>query len=210
VLERVAQDLAVEGQRVLWVHGEAVDSGDLFLRDLLAVLDSASPPQECLSAAETLYTRLLGAFAEAGPSVIVFGASHLAVEALAEAEILAGLRVAGVALVRLALLGAGPTPFPGLKEIPLSPFSEEDTRACLLHRASAFGAPGLLPLQELAWIAEKARGIGDAVAQARTAICRAAFRGAVLAAKPKEASGLLDIREVDEVGRLLDALSPEG
>lgn len=213
-LARTAGDLALEGRRILWSEQDELNSAEAFLSLLLSVADPTATRTDLLPTAERFYAKLLEAFAETGITTVFAGSPALGAGALEEAEMFASLRVAGFRLVNLALIGEGPPPWAGLREVLLPPLSSEELKACILHRAAACGRETALPRKILDTLAEGASGIGDAMERARTALFSRAFRDFPRAAEPSgvgdRTSPLLDPRELDEVGCLLETLGHRG
>lgn len=176
LLARVADESAASGVRVLCPADTApVADAQSFLRRLGDVVGAPLGRTGVLEAAEVLYRCLLEAFCVTGPVVVVPATDPLPRIAYEEAEILAGLQVAGRPLAALALAGESDPPFPGLHELRLPAAGPEDLRDCLSHRAAVCGNPSLFSPDRLDRVVEGARGLGEAVAAARREVARMAF-----------------------------------
>lgn len=215
LLARLAEDLVAEGRRVLFREGPAPQTGIGLLDALLEIAGPSDEDGDLLDRAGALYRRLLEAFVAAGPTAIVPATEFpLPSAPLEELEILAGLRVAGRPLVRLALAGEGPTPVEGLVEVVLPSPAAADLHDFLSRRMAACGCPDLLPRDEVDRIARAATGLGDALRLARQAVARRAYRlpdaaGGRSEAAEGRAASVLDADELGEVDRLLTDLAPD-
>ena len=211
-LERVAEDLALDGRPVLWIDSPVPPSAEGLLCALLHGAGQSAGPEGGLAAAEALYGVLIRSFEAAGACACFPGQEPLEAPSLHEALLLAGLRIAGFPIASVALCGAEEPPSPALIEISLAPFSRSEIQDCLAHRASACGCPDLLAPEVLGRIAESSQGIGEAVTLARRELARQAFlaKRSPLETEPPAAPPrtFFDSREVMEVGHLLDALLP--
>ncbi|MBI5439582.1 MAG: hypothetical protein HY900_00045 [Deltaproteobacteria bacterium] len=206
-LERVAEDVALRGRSVLWAEADAGATREGFLAALLRAAADRPVPEGLEEVAQALYEELLAAFGCSGTPVCFPSGEPLGELAAAEARILSGLRVAGFPLVALALCGSGEPLPPDAVPVRLMPLSPDQLRDCLLHRATVCGAREILSPEALEAIVEGASGVGDAVARARQALRRSLFAGT--GSGPVSAHPLVfDPTELDDVGRLLDALAP--
>jgi hypothetical protein len=217
LLARLADDVACAGRPVLAAESMPSRSPEEFLTQLLDMTTEEAGPAGLLPTAEALYVQVLEAFCSAGTVPCFPALGEPTVGVLAEAAILARFRVAGRPLVSLALMGEGDSPFAGAERVSLPAPAPSDLEACLIHRAAQCGNPNVLPPETLRAIAAGSSGFGDAIARARKALARAAFRPWEKAAQPnlREAPretetrpNVLDPAELDELSELLESLSP--
>lgn len=215
LLARVAEEGVQAGLPVLWSESPPGCAPEVFLEAANEAVSDVPPSGDLLSLASGLYARLLEGFAEAGTVLCFPGLEAPTVGALAEAAILSRFRLAGRPLAVLALCGDGEPPFPGLEKVTLPCPSPAELESCLRHRAAGCGKPDALSDAGFASVASSARGFGDALARARRALSRAAFR-ASLAPKaeppampspgPVVRAGVLDPAQLSELSSLLESL----
>jgi hypothetical protein len=176
LLARLSAELAAQGVPVLRPATDAPTDGLAFLTELADTGGCLGERPELVSRAEALYACLLARFCSTGPILVVPTADPLPSGAWEEAEILAGLRIAGYPLVRLLLAGEGAVSIDGLQEVELPFMGPEDVRAFLAHRASVCGNATLLPSEVLEEIGDSAHGLGHALVLARKHLARMAFQ----------------------------------
>ncbi|GAB4267206.1 MAG: hypothetical protein Kow0092_20440 [Deferrisomatales bacterium] len=209
---RVADGVAAGGMPALWNPGPAPSEPKAFLGRLLELAGAPQPSPGARDAvAGALYGRLVDAFCRGGPVLVLPGAEPLGARALEEVAMLAGLRLAGAPVAVPLLVGEGPSPAPGLLEVPLDAPGPEDLRACLALRAAVSGRPDLLPSALLDDAVAGARGFAEALARARDRAARRLFAGPErlgVAAAEGIPPPVLPEEQVDEVDRLLRALEP--
>ncbi len=202
----VASEAASAGMPVLWVGQEPRDAG-AFIGALLDTVGGSSGGGDAAARAVRLYGRLFEVFCERGPCVLALPARADRDDVRKEWAALASLRVAGCPVVLPVLWGEGPPPLEGLDEVDLPAWDPGAVRALLEHRLEAAGAPGLVPAETLAGIAESARGPGDALGSLRAELARLAFRGE---RGPARKNGpVFDPGELSEVEDLLSSLDEE-
>lgn len=197
----VVDDVLARGMPVLWVP---VGGEEPFLPVALEALGTSALEGEHDDGAALLCEAILERFQQVGPVVVALEGVPNA-EALAELAFLAGLRVAGQPLALPLWVHGGPAP-EWADEARLPPPSPEDLREFLFHRLAASGGPDLLPPAVLADLAERAGGVGHALALGRAVLRRLAFWGS-LESKPAERP-VLPAYAMDEVEDLLSTLGP--
>ncbi|GAB6062610.1 hypothetical protein [Deferrisoma palaeochoriense] len=196
----IADDALARGMPVLWVPAT---EGDFLAAALEAI--GAAPAGEDRAAllCEAIWER----FQEAGPVVVAVEGAPDA-EALAELGFLAGLRVAGQPLALPLWVHEGAPP-DWAEEAPVPPVFPEDLREFLFHRLAACGGPDLLPPAVLDALANRAEGLGYALALGRRELRRLAFRGRDEEGAGSGAGAVLPADALDEVEDLLSALGPD-
>ncbi len=210
LLARAAEDLAAAGTSVIWVGDRWCGEADDFLEALASVAAGGEGPSGGTARVVPLYSSVLDRFCSVGP-VAVFLGGGLGEGARPEAEILGALRVAGSPLAALALCGEGPAPLPDLEEVELPAPTLADLRDCIAHRVAVCGGTDLLGPGDLDQICRAAHGLGDAVRRARQALTGMAYRRGPVARSGPEGDArdaVLDVGELEAVGRLLGTTSP--
>jgi len=212
LLARAVEDLALAGRPVLWAGAASVEGAWNVLGALLDLTGAEAPEGDLVDRAAAVYRALLEGFSRGGPVVVVLP-SPSGEGARAELDLLSQLRVAGKAVVSLALWGEGEPPLDALSRAAVPSLSPEEVRSCLGHRAAVCGRGDVLSGKALDEVVRDARGLGEAVRGGSKALLRMAFSGRRQAEAPgrvgkSQATPILDRAALEEVDELLETLGP--